>query len=129
MVQTRPKIEAGTGSPAAFPGILNGHRLFREKENPEAWPSRYLFAGNCPLGDIHILPDCVYNDGPSEMRFRLPVETNNQTPADEKVAQLLREAALETDSDKLLALYRKIAKLDEEKLNEQKSNEEKSRGS
>ncbi len=57
------------------------------------------------------------------------METNNQTPADEKVAQLLREAALETDSDKLLALYRKIAKLDEEKLNEQKSNEEKSRGS
>jgi hypothetical protein len=43
------------------------------------------------------------------------VETNNQTPADEKVAQLLREAALETDSDKLLELYRKIAKLNEEK--------------
>jgi hypothetical protein len=63
------------------------------------------------------------------MRFRLPVETNNQTPADEKVAQLLREAALETDSDKLLALYRKIAKLDEEKLNERESNKEKSRGS
>ena len=43
------------------------------------------------------------------------METNNQTPADEKVAQLLREAALETDSDKLLELYRKIAKLNEEK--------------
>ena len=57
------------------------------------------------------------------------METNNQTPADEKVAQLLREAALETDSDKLLELYRKIAKLNEEKLNERKSNEEKSRGS
>lgn len=54
------------------------------------------------------------------MRFRLPVQTNNQTPADEKVAQLLREAALETDSDKLLQLYRKIAKLNEEKSAQEK---------
>jgi hypothetical protein len=48
------------------------------------------------------------------------VQTNNQTPADEKVAQLLREAALETDSDKLLQLYRKIAKLNEEKSAQEK---------
>lgn len=54
------------------------------------------------------------------------METNNQTTADEKVAQLLREAALETDSDKLLELYRKIAKVNEQKSNEQRSNREKS---
>lgn len=54
------------------------------------------------------------------------METNNQTTADEKVAQLLREAALETDSDKLLELYRKIAKVNEQKSNEQRSNEQRS---
>jgi hypothetical protein len=52
------------------------------------------------------------------------VDSNNQTPADEKVAQLLREAALETDSDKLLDLYRKIAKLNEQQSNQEKLNQE-----
>lgn len=54
------------------------------------------------------------------------MESNNQTPEDEKVAQLLREAALETDSDKLLELYRKIARLNQEKLNQ--GNDTASRG-
>lgn len=49
------------------------------------------------------------------------METNNQPPADERLAQLLRAAALETSSDKLLELYREMARLNEEKLNEQKS--------
>ena len=54
------------------------------------------------------------------------MESNNQTPEDEKVTRLLREAALETDSDKLLELYRKIARLNQEKLNQR--NDTPSRG-
>jgi hypothetical protein len=42
------------------------------------------------------------------------VDPNNQTPAHEKLAQILQAAAAETDSDKLLELYRKMAKLDQE---------------
>jgi len=42
------------------------------------------------------------------------VDPNNQTPPDEKLAQILQAAAVETDSDKLLELYRKMAKLDQE---------------
>lgn len=45
---------------------------------------------------------------------------NNQPPADERLAQLLRAAALETNSDKLLQLYREMARLNEEKSTEQK---------
>ena len=54
------------------------------------------------------------------------MKPTNQTPEDERVAQLLREAALETDSDKLLELYRKIGKLNEQKSNEEKLTREKS---
>lgn len=54
------------------------------------------------------------------------MDRTNQPTADEKLAQLLRAAALETDSDKLLELYRAMARLNEEKLNEDQLSEEKS---
>lgn len=43
----------------------------------------------------------------------------DEPPADEKLAQILRAAAVETDSDKLLELYRKIAALDQKTLNQE----------
>lgn len=50
------------------------------------------------------------------------MDPNKQPPADETLAQLLRAAAQETDSDKLLELHRKIAKLTEEKLSQDDGN-------
>lgn len=47
------------------------------------------------------------------------MKPDDETPADEKLAQILRAAAVETDSDKLLALYRKIAALDQKTLNQE----------
>ena len=72
----------------------------------------------CPPETVHYVTDtsaqtCLYWR-PFRKGHRLTVDPNNQTPPDEKLAQILRAAAVETDSDKLLELYRKIAKLDQE---------------
>jgi hypothetical protein len=44
----------------------------------------------------------MYDPGPAEQKDQLP------TSSDETMKQLLQAAALETDSDKLLELFRKI---------------------
>jgi hypothetical protein len=77
-----------------------------------------LSSRSLPPATVHYVTDTSAQPRlqcpPFRKGHRLTVDPNNQTPPGEKLAQILRAAAVETDSDKLLELYRKIAKLDQE---------------
>jgi hypothetical protein len=72
----------------------------------------------CPPESVQYVTDTSAQPrlqcAPFRKGHRFTVDPNNQTPPDEKLAHILRAAAVETDSDKLLELYRKMAKLDQE---------------